>query len=107
MDYQLAGAIDATIDSGVEHGQVLVHFAAAVVGDNRAELDAARVALIDALGPGAVVTASLTAGNFSMLDRAANAIGINVDDMIVAPSADFREALGINAFPSAANTPGR
>ena len=33
-------------------------------------------------------------------------IGINVDDMIVGPSAGFREALGINRFPSAANTLG-
>ncbi len=71
-----------------------------------AELAAARDAIAERLGLDAVTTASIIGGNFSMLDRVANAIGISVDAMVVKPTADFREALGINTFPSAVNTLG-
>ncbi len=69
-----------------------------------AELATARDTVAERLGPDAVTTASIIGGNFSMLDRVANAIGISVDSMVMKPTADFREALGINAFPSAVNT---
>ena len=92
------------IDSGVEYGRELVRFAGALVKRDNEELAAARDAVAERLGPAAVTTASIIGANFSMLDRIANAIGISVDSMIVKPSADFREALGINLYPSAANT---
>ena len=53
-----------------------------------------------------VVRAAIIAANFCMLDRAANAIGISVERMVLEPSADFRAALGIDAYPSAANSLG-
>lgn len=58
------------------------------------------------MGPAAVVSAATTAAVFSMVDRAANGIGIFVEPMIMEPSADFREEFGLNRFPSAANTLG-
>ena len=58
------------------------------------------------MGADAVVSAATTAAVFSMVDRAANAIGISVEPMILEPSEDFREEFGINRFPSAANTLG-
>lgn len=42
-----------------------------------------------------------------MLDRIATAIGISLDGMMLKSSADIRELLGINKFPSAANTLGQ
>ena len=90
----------------MEHGCDLVRFAAALMQPDTAQLAAAREALAARLGPEAVTTASLIGGNFSMLDRVANAIGISVDAMVVQPTADFRAALGINTFPSAVNTLG-
>ncbi len=78
-----------------------------MTGTDERALTAAREELAACLGSAAVVVAALTAANFSMLDRVANAIGISVDAMIVKPSAGFRAALGIDAYPSAANTPGR
>lgn len=81
-------------------------FAAAIVGSDTAALAASRDAVAQQISPAAVTTASIIAANFSMLDRAANAIGISVDSMIVKPTADFRDALGINQYPSAANTLG-
>lgn len=88
----------------MEHGCELVRFAAALMKPDTAELATARNAVAGRLGPDAVTTASIIGGNFSMLDRVANAIGISVDSMVMKPTADFREALGINAFPSAVNT---
>ncbi len=56
------------------------------------------------MGPAAVVASAIIAADFSMVDRAANAIGIDVEPMVLKPSEDFRARFGINAFPSAANT---
>jgi hypothetical protein len=58
------------------------------------------------MGPAAVVAASIIAADFSLVDRAENAIGISVDAMVLQPSVDFREELGINRFPSVDNTLG-
>ena len=104
-DYNLQGAIDVNVDTGLDHGNELVRFAATVVADDEDGLTQARNDLAGAAGSGAVVAAAVTAANFSMLDRIANAIGIPLDDMILGPSADIRASLGINAYPSAANSP--
>ena len=58
------------------------------------------------MGADAVVSAAITAAIFSLVDRAANAVGIYVEPMILEPSEDFREQFGINQFPSAVNTLG-
>lgn len=58
------------------------------------------------MGADAVVSVAITAAAFSLVDRAANGIGIYVEPMIMEPSEDFREQFGINQFPSAVNTPG-
>ena len=58
------------------------------------------------MGPAAVVAASIIAADFSLVYRAENAIGISVDAMVLQPSVDFREELGINRFPSVDNTLG-
>lgn len=81
-------------------------FASAIAGSDRAALDLARGELRERTGALGVVTASLIAANFSMLDRAANAIGITVESMMLRPSADFRAELGINDYRSAVNTLG-
>ncbi len=90
----------------MEHGCELVRFAGALMKPDTEELAAARAAVAERLGPDGVTTASIIGAHFSMLDRIANAIGISVDPMIVKPTADFRESLGINTFPSAVNTLG-
>lgn len=97
---------DIECDSGIEHGRELFAFADAVIGSAPLALDRARAALANAMGPAAVVAASLIAGDFSLVDRAANGIGISAEPMVMAPSEDFRAAYGINNFPSAANSLG-
>ncbi len=97
---------DINRDSGIDHGRELFAFADAVIGSDPAALDRARDALNSAMGPAAVVAASLIAGDFSLVDRAANGIGISAEPMVMKPSEDFRATYGINNFPSAANTLG-
>ena len=97
---------DIDRDSGVEHGRELFAFADAVIGSDLNALARARTALAGAMSPAAVVAASVIAGDFSLVDRAANAIGISVERVVLTASEDFRAAYGINDFPSAANTLG-
>ncbi len=104
MDVDLFALIDPTRDSGVPGGTELLAFSDAVLGPDRAALDRARTALTRALGPAAVSGAAAVAANFTKNDRIANGCGIPVDPMVLKMTKDIREALGLNAFPSAANT---
>ena len=90
----------------MEYGRELVTFAKSVLSPDLDQLAAARRRLLDCMGPAAVVSASIIAGGFSLVGRAANAIGISVDAMVMTPSEEFREQLGINRLPSAANSLG-
>jgi hypothetical protein len=92
------------LDSGVPGGELLLAFSDAVIGTDRAVLDAARTALAEGLGPAAVPAASAIAANFSKNDRIANGAGIPVDDMVMKATVDIREQLGLNDYRSAVNT---
>jgi hypothetical protein len=107
MQIELDGVFNADVDSGIPHGRELFAFASAVLAPDLRALDAARAALDAAMGPAAVVSAALIAGDFSLVDRAANGIGISVEPMVLKPSEDFRARFGINEFPSAVNTLGQ
>ena len=100
----LQAVVDSTVESGVEHGAALLAFADAVLGADNAALDRARDGLRRTVGDAALVQCAAIAANFSMNDRAANAIGIVLEPMFVRGSEDFRAALGIDAYPSARNT---
>ncbi len=104
--YELKGVTDRALAIGVDDEDVLLAFADAVFGGPQAALDAARSALRHRLGDGGLVEAAITAANFSLVDRVANSIGIPLDGMAIEQTADFREPLGINRFPSARNTLG-
>ena len=106
QNVNLAAIINREVDSGVAHGRQLFDFASAVLGTDRAALDNARRELGAAMGPAAVVAAAIVAADFSLVDRAANAIGIGLESQVLEPSADFRAQLGINDYPSARNSLG-
>lgn len=105
MSYDLKAVVDPRINSGVENEDVLLAFSDAVAGTDRAILDRARAALENRMGGAAIVEASVTAANFSMLDRVANAIGIPLDPLFERATRDFRGGLGIDDYRSARNTP--
>ncbi|MBT3400481.1 MAG: hypothetical protein HOL07_04470 [Rhodospirillaceae bacterium] len=92
------------LDIGVPHGDLLLVFAETIIGTDRAALDAARAALVDALGPEAIAGASAIAGNFTKNDRVANGLGIPVGPPVLQGTEELREQLGLNAYKSAENT---
>ena len=91
---------------GVPHERELVALAEAVVRGSEAELAGARRAALSALGPEGFVAAAAVAANFERMVRIADATGIPLDAPLDAISAGMRAELGIDAFGSAASTPG-
>lgn len=91
---------EANDGGGIPHGDILSAFAEAVVGDDEDALAAARDTVIGALGTDAFVDACSVASMFNAIDRVADSTGIPIDEDRLEPTAEFRESLGITAFPS-------
>src|SRR5262245_27777209 len=85
-------------DGGIVHGQKLMRFAEAVLGDDTRALVEARRSLLTALGPAAFVDAAAVAGRFNAMDRVADASGTQLEDWKAKASTDFRAAIGIDDF---------
>lgn len=99
----LAATVGRGGDGGVPHGEALLRFGEVVTrGSN--EADAARQALLRAVGPAGFMEAASIVGIFNGLVRTADASGIPLDDGTRNDSADFRRELGLDAFAGAANT---
>jgi len=101
MDVDLMALIgEADGDGGIPDGALLARFAEAAIGDSDENLAAIRSELIDTLGEAALVDASAIVATFNAIDRVADSTGIPIDDARLAPTADLRQQLGIDAFPS-------
>jgi len=81
---------------------LLLRFASAAQHET-ADLAIARAELLDAVGPDGLVEAAATIAIFSGLVRVADGTGIQLDDGVLADSADYRDRLGLNGFGGAAN----
>ena len=92
-------ASEAT-DAGVPHSEVLAGFVDAVLTD-KPELDTARQAIFDALGPDGMVDTAAVIGNFQRMTRIADATGIPIDEGTMRFSADIQEMLALGNMPSA------
>jgi hypothetical protein len=100
-NYNLDGVIGDG-DGGIPHGGLLIEFAeAAIVGDD-ARLSAAREQVLKTLGPESLVDAAGIVATFNAIDRVADATGTPIDEERLEPTAEMREHLGIDRFPSAA-----
>ena len=84
--------------SGVEHGNLLIAFAEALVGDDDVTLTHARHAVIEGLSPEAMVDAAGVASNFERMVRIADATGIQLDERMAALSQQTRDALHLERF---------
>lgn len=85
-------------DAGVPHGDLLIEFGEAVLGDDDARLDRARSAVVVAMGDAALVDASGVAGLFNAIDRVADATGAPLEDWKAEQTVEMRDDLGINRF---------
>ncbi len=96
--------IDASVESGVENGDVLIALADAMTGDDANALALARDALIESMGTDAVVEAVGVVSNFERMVRIADGTGIPLDGFLAGATQELREELGLNAFAAAAYT---
>ena len=101
-NFNLRGLVEPGVEIGVDGGSALVNFADAILGNDIDKLNQARAAVTEQLSPAAVAGAAIIAGCFSKNDRIANAIGIPCEPMFLRNSEELREALGVNAYRSAA-----
>ena len=87
-------------DSGIIHGQALMTFAEATLGDGNHALDEARGTLLGAMGSAALVDAAAVAGLFNAIDRVADATGTPLEAWKAEATSDVRAAIGIDDFAS-------
>jgi hypothetical protein len=99
-EYGLDGVIGEG-DGGIPHGELLIAFAEAAIGDDAVRLASARKKVLDVLGPEKLVDSAAVIATFNAIDRVADATGTPIDAERVEPSADLRSRLGIDRFPSA------
>ena len=85
-------------DAGVPHGDLLIEFGEAVLGDDNGRLERARSGIISALGEAALVDAAGVAGLFNAIDRVADATGAPLEDWKAEETEEMRNDLGINRF---------
>ena len=90
--------LGSAADGGVPHGDRLIEFAEAVLANSDEQLSRARSALRGSLGDAVLVDAAAVVGFFNAIDRVADATGIPLDPERVPQTADFRAALGLDAF---------
>jgi len=90
---------------GVSHGEAIVRFVEAVLGDDEAERERARAEALEALGPAGFVDACAVIATFSQMDRIADATGIPLDPVLQVATQGMRAEIGVGRFASAANTP--
>ena len=87
-------------DGGIVHGQELMTFAEATIGDGNRALDEARRSLLRTLGPAALVDAAAVAGLFNAIDRVADATGTPLEAWKAEATSDVRATIGIDDFMS-------
>ena len=89
---------EAATSSGVEHGNLLIAFAEAMVRDDDTALTQARHAVIEGISPEAMVDAAGVASNFERMVRIADATGIQLDERMAALSQEARDTLQLERF---------
>lgn len=82
---------DASIDSGLPGGAALSAVVDAAVLRDEAEMPLARAAAIERIGPEATMRAVAVAGNFEMMNRLLDAIGVGPAPQM----RDIGEAIGV------------
>jgi len=88
-------------DTGVAHGDLLIAFGEAVLGEDDARLARARSAVLEKMGAAALVDAAGVAGLFNAIDRVADATGTPLEEWKAEQSEDLRDELRINDFAGA------
>ena len=97
-NYDLTLLTGGSGDGNIPHGALLARFAEAVLGEDDRTLHDIQADIRRNLGDAALVDAAAIAATFNAIDRVADATGLPIEDAKAEGTADFRAALGINAF---------
>ena len=97
-NYDLTLLTGTSGDGNIPHGALLVQFAEAVLGSDDERLRAVQSEIRARMGDAALVDAAAIIATFNAIDRVADSTGIPIEDNKAEVTADFRAALGINAF---------
>lgn len=91
--------IDSAADSGVPYGKLLIEFVEAVLGDDDARLERARLAIYQTLGAAALVDAAGAVASFNAVVKVADGAGIQVDDSRQETAAKMQSELRLSFGP--------
>jgi hypothetical protein len=97
IDTKLITGRSADPDGGIENAALLRRFAVALI-QKPEDLERARTALVDALGPERAAQAAAIIANFDAINRVADATGIDLDAFTAGRNADLIEDLGFAAI---------
>jgi hypothetical protein len=97
-NYDLTLLTGTSGDGNIPHGALLVQFVEAVLGTDSDRLAVIQPKIRAKMGDATLVDAAAVAATFNAIDRVADATGIPIEDNKAEVTADFRAALGINAF---------
>ena len=90
--------MDGATDTGVPHWAELLALVDATVARDVAAANAARAALVAAVGEAAMIDAAAVIGGFDGITKVADATGIPLEPAKAEVSAAWRESLGIDRF---------
>jgi hypothetical protein len=94
-DINIAGVADRSVDLGVPGGSALLALVDAFAGDDAAALEEARTAVREALGDEAFVDAAAVFGNFEMMNRVAEGVGLPIAPQAIEREAEMMKILGL------------
>ena len=89
---------DDNSGGGVEHGDILVAMAEAMVSGNETRISNARNHLREAMGDAAFVDTCATIASFNAVVKLADGAGIPLEDYKEKNTRDIREQLSIDEF---------
>jgi hypothetical protein len=97
FDYVLdiRGITDPTVEIGIPGGAALIAFVDAVMGVSQEDPDAARDRVIDELDGESLFDAATVYGNFSMMNRVAEATGIPISRQVIDRERATIDVLGL------------
>ena len=97
QDYQLRSIrLGSAVKSGVEHDELLINYADAVVSANQETLERARRELVNAVGPAALVDTAGVVASFNSIVRIADASGIELDSFKLEQTTSLRADLHLD-----------
>ena len=94
---------DPTTTSEIEHGDVLIAFADAILSRDEATIAHARDTILQAAGPDVMVDAAGVASNFERMVRIADATGIPLDERLANATQEVRDELQLDRMAAGKN----